>query len=114
MPSCTLHELQEPQSPTPTTTRSQVLASLLITSGAAGFEAEGLRWRTMSAKPYWALRMAATASNIWFALDLLLSSRPRRLPRRLDKRGANDDSATVASFTGLIRINFGRLSTGMV
>src|SRR5919108_5565452 len=106
MPSCTLHELHEPQSPTPTTTRSQVSASSLIASGAAGFEADGLRWRTISVNPYWALRMAATVSNILPALDLLLSSSPTRFPRRLGSRGARDDSATAASFTGLIKTNF--------
>src|SRR5262247_1877636 len=101
MPSCTLHELHEPQSPTPTITTSQVVASSLIASGAAGFEAEGLRWRTILAKLYRVLRMAAIVSNMLAAFDLLLSSKPTRFPRRLDSRGARADSATVASFTGL-------------
>src|SRR5918996_5019831 len=113
MPSCTLHELHEPQSPTPTITRSQVLASSSMASGEAGFEADGLRWRTMSVNPYWALRIAATESNILPALNLLLWSSPTRFPRRLGKRGAIDDSATVASLTGLMRTNFGKLSVGM-
>src|SRR6266545_5663348 len=113
MPSCTLHELQEPQSPTPTITRSQVVASSLSASGAAGFEADGLRWRTMLAKLYRALRMAATVSNILSAFDLLLSSNPTRFPRRLDSRGAKADSATVASFTGLISTSFGTPAVGI-
>src|ERR671922_1562036 len=113
MPSCTLHELHDPQSPTPTTTRSQLLASSVTASGLAGFEADGLRWRTMLLKPYRASRMAATVSNILPAFALLLSSNPTRFPRRLDSLGARADSATVASFTGLIRTSFGTLSVGI-
>src|SRR5918992_2951658 len=101
MPSCTLHELQEPQSPTPATTKSQVLARSLIISGSAGLEADGLRRRTTSVKPYCACKMAATASNMFPALDLLLSSSPTRLACSPDSRGASDDSATSASFCGL-------------
>src|SRR5262245_11682905 len=67
----------------------------------------------MSVNPYWALRMAATVSNILPAFDLLLSSSPTRFPRRLGKRGAIVDSATVASLTRLMRTSFGRLSVGM-
>src|SRR4029453_13750936 len=113
MPSCTLHELHEPQSPTPTTTRSQLVASSLIASGAAGFEADRLRWGMILLKPYRALRIAAPVSHILSAFDLLLSSNPTRFPRRLDSRGAKDDSATVASFTGLISTSFGTPSVGI-
>src|SRR5262245_32735375 len=113
MPSCTLHELHEPQSPTPTITRSQVVANSLMASGVAGREADGLRWRTMLVKPYRVFRMAATCSNILSAFDLLLSSNPTRFLRRFDSRGARADSATVASFTGLISTSFGTLSVGI-
>src|ERR671923_745800 len=106
MPSCTLQELPEPQSPTPTSTRSHILASSSITSGAAGFEADGLRWRTIAVKPCCAWRMAAMASNRRPALDLLLSSNPTRLPSNAVRRGAKAESVGTGSLTGQTNTNF--------
>jgi hypothetical protein len=43
IPSCTLHELQDPQSPTPTTTAWQRAAIMSRMSFGAMLEASGLR-----------------------------------------------------------------------
>ena len=49
IPSCTLHALQDPQSPMAMTTASQDAANSLIAAGSAALDALGLRCHCTSA-----------------------------------------------------------------
>ena len=61
IPSCTLHALQDPQSPMAITTASQLSVSSFNLAGSAGLEALGLRCHSTPDISYLFLRTSANS-----------------------------------------------------
>src|SRR5262245_2509555 len=80
IPSSTLPDEQDPQSPTPATMASNPLRSSTMISSCAGTDALCFLNMRVSATPYSALRIAPILSSSRSELNFVLSIRPTRLP----------------------------------
>ena len=101
MPSCTLHALQEPQSPMATTTASQLSVSCFNCSGSAGLEALGLRCHWIPAISYLFFSTSANSSSRTSAFCLLSSIMPTLAPAMVINLGAQLHEAVIHSVVGV-------------
>ena len=100
IPSCTLHALQEPQSPIAMMIASELFAKDSSSPGSAGLDALGFFNQDMLFTSYFSVRTLAISSNRTSAFLLLSSISPMFAPAILGSLGAPWNSGTIASVVG--------------
>jgi len=100
IPSCTLHDEHEPQSPDAVITTSHCSTSSLNISSGQGRDAFPLFRLMVALNSYRSDSMSWTISNNSSALSLLLQSRPTTVPSRLFGLGDTTALAGMGSTVG--------------
>src|SRR5215469_16425205 len=102
MPSATADALQDPQSPTPTTTTSHCAVSCAMVSAGAVSTMLGFFVASTGTTPYCRASSAPTSARNCSALRLVFASSPSRRPDRDSGRSASVGRGWLAALAGPI------------